>query len=207
MDFTLHVLVDPAQVALDEVGAFCEALAAGGATIVQLRGKRASGRELVTFGLILRRETRRTGLGLIVNDRVDIALAIEADGVHVGQEDIPVPLVRRLAPQLVIGLSVGSREELAVARAHRPDYIGMGPVYPTASKADAGPALGVEAFKALRAEAADVAPVVAIGGIGPENVDAVWQAGADGIAVISAVMGADDKREACRRLVEHHRAI
>jgi thiamine-phosphate pyrophosphorylase len=196
--------VDPAQVALDQVGSFCEALAVGGATVVQLRGKRASGRELVTFGAVLRRETRRTGLALIVNDRVDIALAIEADGVHVGQDDIPVPLVRRLAPHLVVGLSVGSREELVVARAHRPDYIGMGPVYPTASKPDAGPALGIEGFKTLRAEAADVAPVVAIGGIGVDNVGAVWQAGADGIAVISAVMGAEDKTEACRRLVEHH---
>lgn len=202
MDVTLHVLVDPRQVPIEALEPFCRSLRQGGATVVQLRGKVQRGRELVRYGEALRLATRKTGLALIVNDRVDIALAVDADGVHVGQDDLPVPIVRRLAPGLVVGLSVGSAEELRVARRSPPDYIGLGPVYETGSKADAGPALGVAAFTGLCREANMVAPVVAIGGIQADNAGALWAAGARGIAVISAVMGAEDKEAACRALLE-----
>lgn len=200
MDLTLHVLLDPARIAAGRIESFAAAVKAGGATVIQLRGKTASGRELVEYGSRLREATRRHGLGLIVNDRVDVALAISADGVHLGQEDIPVALARRLAPHLTVGLSVGSLAELPLSRADRPDYFGIGPVYRTSSKADAGEALGLAAFAALRRAAREAGPVVAIGGIDRHNVGPLWELGVDGVAVISAVVGAADWAQACRDL-------
>ncbi len=200
-DFTLHVLVDPAQVPTGDVLPFCEAIQRGGATVVQLRGKTSTGHELFQSAQAFRQATRLVGLTFIVNDRLDVALAADADGVHVGQDDLPVAAVRRLAPTLAIGLSVGSFKELATARLARPDYLGIGPVYPTQSKPDAGAALGVDGFRALARAANTVAPVVAIGGIQMDTADAVWRAGANGLAVISAVMSATDRTDACRRLL------
>ncbi|NMP24287.1 thiamine phosphate synthase [Sulfobacillus harzensis] len=200
-DWTLHVLIDPKQVPLDGVDNLCRALRDGGATVAQLRGKHSDGGELIRYGEAFRRATRDTGILFIVNDRVDIAMAVQADGVHVGQDDIPVEVVRRLAPNLIVGLSVGSEAELRVAERARPDYIGMGPVYPTPSKDDAGEALNVDGFRRLCLRAKRLAPVVAIGGIQPDNAKPVWESGADGIAVISAVMGAPDKRAACFALL------
>lgn len=200
-DWILHVLVDPKQVPLDGISNLCRAVRDGGATVVQLRGKHSGGSELIRYGVALRRSTRDTGLLFIVNDRVDIAMAVRADGVHVGQDDVPVEEVRRLSPNLMVGLSVGSEAELHVAERVHPDYIGMGPVYPTPSKDDAGEALNVDGFRGLCQLAKRVAPVVAIGGIQPQTAKAVWESGADGLAVISAVMGAPDKRAACFALL------
>lgn len=200
-DWTLHVLVDPKQVLLEDVPSLCGALRAGGATVVQLRGKHSDGKELIRYGKAFRRATWETGLLLIVNDRVDIAMVVAADGVHVGQEDIPVAEVRRLSPTLMVGLSVGTEDELQVAAGAQPDYIGMGPVYPTPSKQDAGKPLGIMGFSQLSQRARKVAPVVAIGGIAVSNAQAVWDSGADGLAVISAVMSAADKRAACQALL------
>ena len=200
MDLTLHVLLDPARVAAGRIESFAAAVKAGGATVIQLRGKTASGRELVEYGRRLRQACRRHGLGLIVNDRVDVALAISADGVHLGQDDMPVAVARRLAPHLVVGLSVGSLAELPSAWADRPDYFGIGPVYRTSSKADAGEALGLAGFSAIQRAARESGPVVAIGGIDRHNVAPLWELGVDGVAVISAVVGAADWTQACRDL-------
>lgn len=173
--------------------------------MVQLRGKNSEGLELYRYGTAFREATRDAGLSLILNDRADIAAAVDADGVHVGQQDLPVDTIRKFAPQLAVGLSVGSFAELAVARSLRPDYIGIGPIYVTLSKTDAGAALGIEAFRALCQDARVVAPVVAIGGIQTHSAEPVWRAGADGIAVISAVMSASDRAEACRQILESRR--
>lgn len=201
LDLTLHVLVDPRQVPIENILPFCQIIQRGGATVVQLRGKNSTGLELFQYAKELRAATRLVSLHFIVNDRLDIALAADADGVHLGQHDIPVNVARRLAPTLAIGLSMGNVEELTVARRVEPDYLGVGPVYPTASKQDAGSALGVEGFRSLTTEAKTVAPVVAIGGIQPDTVDAVWRAGADGIAVISAVMAASNRTQTCQQLL------
>ncbi|MCY0863313.1 MAG: thiamine phosphate synthase [Sulfobacillus sp.] len=201
MDLRLMVIIDPRQVPVDQLGAFCREVRQGGATVIQLRGKTRSTRELVTYGRALRVETRRHGLSLIVNDRTDVALAIQADGVHVGQDDMPVRDVRRMAPGLTVGLSVSAPEEIPAQPADWPDYFGVGPVYATSSKDDAGDPLGVEGLRSLWQECRRIAPVVAIGGITPTNVGPLWQLPVAGVAVISAVVLAPDKKLACRQLI------
>ncbi|MDA8193065.1 MAG: thiamine phosphate synthase [Thermaerobacter sp.] len=202
IDWSLHVLVDPGWVPVEQLPGFCLAIRQGGATVVQLRAKTVSTRALLNYGRALHQAARANGLALVVNDRLDLALAIDAEGVHVGQDDMPVGEVRRLAPRLAVGLSAGNAAELAAGGAFPPDYWGIGPVYATHSKPDAGRALGIASFRELCRQAQLAAPVVAIGGIGPTNAGAVWRAGADGLAVISAVAGAPDVRAACRALVD-----
>ncbi|MCY0884656.1 MAG: thiamine phosphate synthase [Firmicutes bacterium] len=201
-DWSLHVLVDPATIPLARMPAFVAEVARGGATVLQLRGKTTPIPELVRYGEALGEEARRHGLLYLVNDRLDVALATGADGVHVGQEDLPPAAVRRVAPGLLLGLSVGSLEELARSRTGpAPDYLGVGPVFPTGSKADAGPVIGVEGLRAIAAAWPGM-PVVAIGGIQPANVAAVWAAGVAGVAVISAVSTTADPEAACRALLQ-----
>lgn len=163
----------------------------GGADVIQLRDKDMSGRELYDLGIELAKATRREGALLIVNDRLDIALACGADGVHLGQDDLPVKEARQLAPRgFIIGASVGSVEEALDAERAGADYVALSPVFSTPSKADAGAGRGLEMLSRIR-KAVSV-PVIAIGGITMENVAAVIEAGADGVAVISAVIGQPD---------------
>lgn len=167
------------------------AAARGGATAVQLRGKGCSGRQLYLAGMALRRLTRELGLLFIVNDRVDVALAVDADGVHLGQEDLPLEAARRLmGRRKLIGISVDTVEEALAAQAGGADYLGAGPVFPTPSKADAGPVLGLEGL--ARISRAVRIPVVGIGGVNADNAGRVIEAGASGVAVISAVVAAPD---------------
>ncbi|MDR7600306.1 MAG: thiamine phosphate synthase [Armatimonadota bacterium] len=173
----------------------------GGATVVQLRDKQASGRELVQWARQLRALTRRARATFVVNDRVDVALAAEADGAHVGEDDLPVADARRLlGPDRVVGASAGTVEEALRAEADGADYLGVGPVFPTATKPDAGGAIGPEGLRRI-VEAVRI-PVVGIGGITLDNAAEVIRAGAAGVAVISAVAAADDMVEATRRLRE-----
>jgi thiamine-phosphate pyrophosphorylase len=202
VDVTLMVLVDPQAVAQEQLPPFCQAVAQGGATVIQLRGKSSTARELADYGRALKAEVHRHGMALVVNDRLDVALAIGADGVHVGQEDLAVQDVRRLASGLWVGLSVSDVLEIPRDPANWPDYFGVGPVFVTASKPDAGLPLGVSGLRAIAQRARTIAPVVAIGGIGPDNVASVWDAGVDGVAVISAVIHARDREKACRALVQ-----
>ena len=173
----------------------------GGATVVQLREKEATTREMIELGEALHRITRQAGIPLIVNDRLDVALAIEAEGVHVGHDDMPPALARRLiGPDRILGVSPETLEEARQAERDGADYLGVGDVYGTPTKADAGPPIGVEGLaQVVRAVSI---PVVAIGGITPENAGAVIEAGAAGVAVISAIVGAPDPEQAARRLRE-----
>jgi len=177
----------------------------GGATIVQLRDKRLSGRALLALAQALRELTRAHGATFIVNDRVDIALASASDGVHLGDEDIPVSVARRLlGPEAVIGASVDNPREARAAEAAGASYLGVGPVFPTGSKPDAGAAIGLGPIGEI-ARAVTI-PVLAIGGLTCDNVPSVIEAGADGIAVISAVAEADDMEAAARLLLDCVRA-
>jgi thiamine-phosphate pyrophosphorylase len=176
-------------------------MAQGGASVIQLRGKSATTRQLLDYGRVVRELCLQNHLAFIVNDRLDVALALEADGVHVGQDDMPVSIVRKLAPSLTVGLSAGSLQEIECAADCPPDYFGLGPVFATLSKDDAGMPLGTEKTVRLVKRAAAIAPVVAIGGINPENAAQAWKSGVDGVAVISAVMNASDKRTQCLRLL------
>lgn len=172
----------------------------GGARSVQLRNKGDTARALVEIGRELRALTRAHGALLFVNDRVDVALAVEADGVHVGPHDLPVAAVRAMAPP---GFLVGrSADDPAVAQravTEGADYIGCGTVYATTTKPDAGDVIGLEGL--ARVARAVRVPVVAIGGITVERAAEIPPTGAAGVAVVGAVMSALDPAEAVRRIL------
>ena len=170
------------------------AAAHGGATCIQLRLKDVSARDLAGLAAEL---VRSVGIPVIVNDRADVALAVGAAGVHLGADDIPVAAVRSFAPPgFVIGASVGSDDEIVNARGA--DYVGIGPVYVTGSKRNAGSAIGVDGFSRLAV--ATGLPAVAIGGITSANARALIEAGAAGVAAIAAVFGATDPLAAAREM-------
>lgn len=177
-------------------GLIARAVAAvhGGATCVQLRLKDVGAGDLVGLA---RELVRAVGAPVIINDRADVAIAAGAAGVHLGPDDIPVTAVRSFAPEgFIIGASVGSDAE--VPGASGADYVGIGPVFGTGSKPDAGTALGVEEFSRLAAAAG--LPAVAIGGVSPANARLVMQAGAAGVAAIASVFGASDPLAAAREM-------
>jgi len=174
---------------------------AGGADVIQLRDKRMSGRELLTTGRRISALTKASGALFMVNDRLDIALACGADGVHLGQGDLRVDTARELAPRnFIIGVSVGSVEEARSAFAEGADYVAVSPVFATNSKNNAGPGHGLALIIRIRQETR--APVIAIGGVDETNVREVLSAGADGVAVISAVVGKQDIEQAARNIRE-----
>jgi len=169
----------------------------GGAPMIQLREKGGDLRVLVEEGRAILELCRRRGGCFIVNDRLDLALAVEADGVHLGQEDVPASLARRLLkPGMLLGVSTHSVEEARAAEAAGADYIGFGPVFPTGTKTASRPAVGVEGIRAVRA--AVRIPILAIGGMTLERLPDVIRAGANGVAVVSAIVGARDIRQATR---------
>jgi thiamine-phosphate pyrophosphorylase len=171
----------------------------GGVTAVQLREKSCCTREFIELGRTLKTLLGPLRIPLIVNDRVDVALAIGADGVHIGQQDMDCACGRTiLGPDAVIGLSIETVEQAREAASLDLDYLGVGPVFPTSTKPDAALALGLAGLADVRALSRR--PIVAIGGIGVRNVQAVIQAGADGIAVVSALCAAADPERAAREL-------
>ncbi len=195
----LHVLTDREWSRGRDMLTVAKAALNGGATVLQLRDKNAGGRQLIEEGLALRALTRERDALLIVNDRIDIALAIDADGAHVGQEDVPAAFARHLlGSQRILGVSAATMEEARNAVEAGADYLGVGPIYPSRGKADAGPATGVHLLTELARHY--TTPLVAIGGITAENAAEVVQAGASGVAVISAVVFAEDIAEAAWQL-------
>ena len=173
---------------------------AGGASIVQLRDKQCSTDDLIRTGKTIATMAKETGTIFIVNDRPDIAIACGADGVHLGQDDMPVRAVRKMAPRpFIIGVSVSTPEEAQQAEADGADYLAASPVFPTGSKPDAAGFCGLQGIRRIRAVTR--LPLVAIGGIGLANARDVIAAGADGIAVISAVVAEDDIAGAARQLL------
>jgi len=172
----------------------------GGATMVQLRDKNAGTREILEAALEIRDFTKRAGIPFIVNDRIDIAVAAGSDGVHLGQEDMPVDVARRILGRTrIIGISATNLEEAIEAQSRGADYLGVGPIFATPSKEDAAEPMGPAGLAEIRKQVR--IPIVAIGGITEENAGEVIAAGADGIAVISAVAGASDMKKATCRLV------
>lgn len=173
----------------------------GGATAVQLRMKEAPARTVVETARTIAALCRDAGVAFLINDRADVALAAGADGVHVGQDDLPAEAARTLlGPRPWLGVSAETAEEAQAALRDGADYVGVGPVYGTATKPDAGRSVGLDRISAL-ARSVDV-PVVGIGGISAETAGAVIRAGAAGVAVITAVTLAEDMTAATRRLRE-----
>jgi thiamine-phosphate pyrophosphorylase len=196
----LHVLADDDPRWPRDPVAQARAACAGGAAVVQLRAKRATDREILAWAEALRELTRRAGALFFVNDRFDLALAAGADGVHLGQEDLPparIPV--RLREALLVGRSTHTLAEARAARAEPVDYVAFGPVFGTTSKESPHGPRGLEL---LRESARAVAPLplVAIGGIHAGNAARAIAAGAAGVAVISAVAGAGDAEAAAREL-------
>ena len=166
----------------------------GGATCVQLRLKDVSARDLVTLA---RELVRSVGVPIIVNDRADVAIAAGAAGVHLGADDLPVAAVRRFAPEgFIIGTSVGLEEEIRNARGA--DYVGIGPIFGSGSKKDAGKPIGTDGFAHFAATTG--LPAVGIGGITPANAHSVIAAGAVGVAAIAAIFGASDPLVAAQEM-------
>ncbi|MDD8024873.1 MAG: thiamine phosphate synthase [Acidobacteriota bacterium] len=175
------------------------AAARGGVTAVQLREKRLETAAFIQAAVRLKSLLIPFGIPLLINDRVDIALAAGADGVHLGQSDAsPEEARRRLGPDAVIGLSVETMAQARAAAGRDIDYLGVSPVFATPTKPEAGPGWGLEGLRALRVSIA--LPLVAIGGISAANAAAVLEAGADGLAVVSAIMAAADPEGAARGL-------
>ena len=171
----------------------------GGVTIVQLREKDASTGEFVALARRLMSILKPLGIPLIINDRVDVALAVDADGVHIGQSDMAYADARRLlGPDKIIGLSVESLEDLEAANALDVDYVGISPVYGTPTKTDTAEPFGLEGLR--RAVEMSVHPTVAIGGMNAATIGEVMEAGADGVAVVSAICSAEDIRKATSEL-------
>ncbi|MFC5409373.1 thiamine phosphate synthase [Larkinella bovis] len=166
---------------------------------VQVREKTASTRAFVELAAELKRITETYGAKLIINDRVDVALAVDADGVHIGQDDMPPTMVRNLiGPDKIIGLSINNLAELESAEGLAIDYIGAATVFPTATKQDTSSLLGLEGLREICRRSRW--PVFAIGGIKAGNLQAVLQAGAAGAAVVSAICGHPSPYEATRQL-------
>lgn len=198
IDYRLYVLTD--RRLTPDVATAVEQAILGGATVVQLREKGATTREWLRVGREVMAVCRRHGVPFIVNDRVDVALALDADGVHLGPDDMPLSLARRLLGEdKIIGISAGTEEEARLAEAEGADYLGIGAVFATGSKEDAGEPIGVDGFLRV-SRAAPSLPAVAIAGITVERAEEVMDQGADGVAVISAVFGADDVRQAAEAM-------
>ncbi|MGZ5438319.1 MAG: thiamine phosphate synthase [Candidatus Aminicenantales bacterium] len=198
-DYSLCLVADADYAAGRDLAGLVDAAVEGGVTVVQLRAKRLAGGEFVELGRRLAERLAARGIPLLINDRLDVALACGAAGVHLGQEDVPVPLARRiLGPDATIGVSVNTPEEARRAERQGADYVGAGPAFATTTKDSPLAVLGPDGIRII--VQATRLPVVAIGGIGAGNAAELARAGAGGIAVVSAILGAPDARKAAEDL-------
>jgi thiamine-phosphate pyrophosphorylase len=194
----LMVLTDPVLLKGRDPVAVCRRAVAGGATLVQVRWKDGAPADVLQLTAAL---VSALSVPVLVNDRIDVALAAGAAGAHLGQDDPPLDALRPYVPPgFLLGVSVGSAEEAEHVRAWPADYWSIGPCFTTANKPDAGPALGAEGFAALARLAPEGIPVIGIGGIASTNAARIVRAGAAGVAVMGAVLSALDPEAAARAL-------
>jgi thiamine-phosphate pyrophosphorylase len=199
-DFDLYVVTDRQLTAGRPLRLVVEAALRGGARAFQVREKDLSPRQLYPLALELRQLTQAYGASLLINDRVDVALAVGADGVHLTTTSLPATVTRQLlGPGRLIGVSTHSIAEAQTAADQGADFVVFGPVFYTPSKAPYGEPVGLDALRAVRA--AVTVPILAIGGVKKANLDQVLAAGADGVAVISAIISADDPTAASQDLL------
>lgn len=199
VDYSLYLVTDRSLSQGRSTARIVRAAVDGGAGMVQLREKEATTRDFVAEALSIRDFLRSRGIPLIINDRLDVALAVGADGVHLGQNDMPLQMARRIAnDRMLIGISAESLEDAVAAQKGGADYIGVSPVFATPTKTDTAPPLGFAGLERIRQHIK--IPLVGIGGISAVNAGQVIQSGADGVAVVSAVVAAEDPRAAARML-------
>lgn len=190
IDWSLYAILDKEFVRNRSISILTEELIKGGATVVQLRNKFSPAKDYYEDALLVKEITGQFDIPLIINDRLDIALAIEAEGVHLGQKDLPIPAAKKmLGDSMIIGASVHNLAELERSVSAGADYLGVGTIYSTRTKDNLSVA-GVEIIAKLRP--LTHLPMVAIGGIKIDNLQPVIQAGADGVAVISALLDTED---------------
>lgn len=201
IDFDLSLyLVTDSQLSLGRpIEEVVEQAIKGGVTMVQLREKKASSRKFYELALSIKRILKRRNIPLIINDRLDIALACDAEGLHIGQSDLPYPVARKLlGKDKIIGLSVENIQDVEETNKWDVNYIGISPVFSTPTKTDTAPSLGLEGVRQIMAISKH--PSVAIGGINLSNAKDIIRAGANGIAVVSAIMSAPNPEQATREL-------
>jgi thiamine-phosphate pyrophosphorylase len=199
VDWSLYLVTDRPLLGGRSLEGVVEAAVRGGVTVVQLREKDCSTRDYLDLGWHLKKLLEPFGVPLIIDDRVDVALVVGASGVHIGQSDMPYHEARRLlGPDAIVGLTVDTFDDAFEAATWDVDYLGISPVFETPTKTDTGPAWGLEGVKRLRRASQHV--LIGIGGINAANAGGVIRAGADGVAVVSALCAAPDPREAAREL-------
>ena len=198
MEYSLYLVTDSTNRDIESFCAIVDQALQGGVTLVQLREKSATSREFYQRALRIKEVTDRFQVPLIINDRLDIALAVNAAGLHIGQQDLPVAVARRLlGPEKILGATAATVADALAAQAAGADYLGSGAVYPTGTK----PGKAILPLSVLtQIKQALRIPVVAIGGITAENIGPVRDAGVDGVAVVSAIMDSADPTTAAKTL-------
>jgi len=191
----LYIILDPSVYPDRSLIEVLRTAAEAGAFLFQYRNKTASMKDAYMEALALRDAAAKAGVLFIINDRCDLAIAVDADGVHLGQGDLPLDLARKvIGSEKLIGISTHNADQVREATAGKPDYLGFGPLFTPGSKQDHDPVVGLEGLRTIRS--LTPLPVFAIGGIHVDQVDEVMRAGADGVAVVSAILKAPDVNHA-----------
>lgn len=199
VDYSLYLVTDRSMLDGASLMEAVEAAIKGGVTLLQLREKDVCSSDFYNIAVELKKLANSYQVPLIINDRLDIALAVDADGLHIGQEDMPLAVARKiLGPGKILGYSVSNQAEAVYGEKYGADYLGAGPVYYTGSKVVAIEPIGTEGIKRIK-ESVSI-PVVGIGGIGMSNIVEMKESGIDGISVISAILARDDIKAAAREL-------
>jgi thiamine-phosphate pyrophosphorylase len=196
----LYIILDPSVCPGRSLVEVLRTAAEAGALLFQYRNKQASMKDAYVEALALQQAAAETGVLFIVNDRCDLALAVDADGVHLGQGDLPLDLARKvMGPNKLIGISTHNPAQVREASAGKPDYLGFGPIYKPGSKQDHDPVVGLEGLRSMPSITS--LPIFAIGGIQVDQAEEVMRAGASGVAVISAILKASDISDAVKRFL------
>jgi thiamine-phosphate pyrophosphorylase len=199
IDYSLYLVTDRGLARGRSTLEIVSAAVYGGATVVQLREKDCSTRDFIEQALTIKEFLKDRGVPLIINDRLDVAQAVKADGVHLGQTDMPLGVAKKiLRDSMIIGISAESVQDAVEAEKGGADYLGVSPIYTTPTKTDTAPPLGLKGLRKIRK--AVRLPLVGIGGLNTENAADVIRNGADGVAVVSAIVAADDPQTAADEL-------
>ena len=199
VDYSLYLVTDRKLLGERDLVQSIELAIQGGVTLVQLREKSLCTREFLELAIRVKEITTRYHIPLIINDRLDIALAVDADGLHVGQDDLPMIKARELFPDKIIGVSASTLAEALLAQHQGADYLGVGAVFTTTTKTDAS-AVSLEQLELIKKSV--TIPVVAIGGINENNLKRVMVTGIDGVSVVSAILAKENILKAARQLRE-----
>jgi thiamine-phosphate pyrophosphorylase len=201
VDYSVYLVTDRGILDGRDLFKAVEDAIQGGASLIQLREKDISSRGFYDLAMQMKKLVNSYNVPLIINDRLDIALAVGADGLHIGQDDLPLGIARKiLGPDKIIGYSVSNLEEALYGEKNGADYLGAGPAYATGSKADAGAPIGLDNIKMIK-ESVSI-PVVAIGGVSIANLIEVRDSGVDGVSVISAILGSQNITEAAKSITD-----